>query len=121
MLCMIMYAAYSRSSTKTLLPFVSQLAFNWYELGATLLAVEQEAHLKVIKATYGGDAKKCCLEMFQYWMDTHPKATWLQLVTALRSPGVELAAIASNIEKNFASKMMDYIMHIQNLSCYINT
>ena len=34
-------------------------------------------------------------------MDTHPEATWHQLITALRSPGVNLVAVAFDIEKKF--------------------
>ena len=80
------------------------LAPNWYELGAMLLKEEQESQLKLILATYGNDVKKCCWALLQYWMDTHPKATWHHLVTALRSPGVDLAAVASEIEKDFEGK-----------------
>ena len=86
------------------MPFVVQLAPNWYELGAMLLQEEQEAHLILIQTTHGSDAKKCCLAMLQYWMSTHSEATWHQLVTALRSPGVDLAAVATEIEKNFTGK-----------------
>jgi len=69
-----------------------------------LLREEQEAQLKSIWSTHGSDVRKCCLAMLQYWMDTQPEATWHHLVTALRSPGVELASVASDIEKNFAGK-----------------
>ena len=102
-------------STKQLLPFVSQMASNWYEVGAMLLDVTQEPQLKLIQATYGIDAKKCCLALLQKWMDTHPKATWHHLVTALRSPGVDLAVVASDIEKNFTGKVEDFsdlVMHM---------
>ena len=70
-----------------------------------LLEETQEGHLKLIKTTHGSDAKKCCLEMLQYWMDTHPEATWHHLVTALKSPGVEMVAVASDIEKNFTGRV----------------
>ena len=63
-------------STKQLLPFVSCMASNWYEVGAMLLDVTQEPQLKTIRATHGNDVKKCCLAMLQKWMDTHPEATW---------------------------------------------
>ena len=82
------------------------MAPNWYEVGAMLLEVEEESQLKLIQTNHGSDAKKCCLAMLQYWMDTHPKATWHHLVGALMSPGVNLAAIASDIEKNFTGKMI---------------
>ena len=92
-------------STKQLLPFMVHMAPNWYEVGAMLLDVTQESQLKLIRATHGSDAKKCCLAMLQNWMDTHPEATWHQLVTALRSPGVDLTAVASDIERNFIGKI----------------
>ena len=92
-------------STKQLLPFMICMAPNWYEVGAMLLDITQEPQLKLIKTTHGSDAKKCCLAMLQYWMDTHPEATWHHLVTALRSPGVDLAAIAADIERNFIGKI----------------
>ena len=79
---------------------------NWYEVGAMLLEVEQESRLKLIHTDHGSDAKKCCLAMLQYWMDTHPKANWHHLVAALMSPGVNLAVIAADIEKNFTGKMI---------------
>ena len=69
-----------------------------------LLQEEQEAHLILIQTTHGSDARKCCLAMLQYWMSTNPEATWHQLVTALRSPGVDLTTVASDIEKNFTGK-----------------
>ena len=80
------------------------MAPNWYEVGAMLLEVEQELHLKLIQANHGSDVRKCCLAMLQYWMDTHPKATWHHLVAALASPGVNLAVIAYDIEKKFTGK-----------------
>ena len=97
----ILYVAESMPSTKQLLPFLGYMAPSWYEVGAMLLDVTQEPQLKLIQATYGNDAKKCCLAMLQKWMDTHPKATWHHLVTALRSPGVDLATVAANVEGNF--------------------
>ena len=92
-------------STRKLLPFLTRLANNWYELGAMLLEEKQEGHLKLIQTTHGSDARKCCLAMLQYWMETQPEATWHHLVTALRSPGVEMAAVASDIEGNFTGKI----------------
>ena len=101
------FVADSKPSTKQLLPFLAQLAPNWYELGATLLDVEQESQLRVIQTNYN-DVTKCCLAMLQHWMETHPKATWNQLVAALRSPGVNLDVVASEIEKHFIGELCDY-------------
>ena len=83
---------------------MAQVASNWYELGATLLEERQESHLRLIQSNHSSDVKKCCLAMLQYWMDTHSEATWHQLVTALKSPGVDLAVAACDIEKDFIGK-----------------
>ena len=99
---------------------MTQIAPKWYEVGATLLEKEQEPHLKLIQANHGNDVRKCCLAMLQHWMDTHPEATWHDLVMALRSPGVDLPSAASVIENNFAGKniISFCICHIQFfLSC----
>lgn len=89
---------------KKLVPLMVDMAANWYELGAILLEENQEAQLKVIGSTHGSNVRKCCSTMLRYWIDKHPGATWHQLVTALRTPGVDLNSVASNIENNFTSK-----------------
>ena len=88
------------------MPLVAELAHKWYELGIELLEDEDVIRLTMIKANHSGDKQKCCLDMLQYWMDTQPEATWHDLVTALKSPGVELAAVASDIESNFTGKTL---------------
>ena len=80
------------------------MAPNWYEVGAMLLEVKQEPQLKVIRDNSDHDVRKCCLAMLQFWMDTHPEATWHHLITALRSPGVNLVSVAAEIEKNVTGK-----------------
>ena len=77
------------------------MAPSWYEIGAVLLEVEEESELKLIQANNGSDKKRCCLCMLQYWMEAHPEATWHHLIAALKSPGVDLSFIASEIKKNF--------------------
>ena len=98
----------SMPSTKQLLPFVGRMASNWYEVGAMLLDVTQESVLDLIQATYGSDAKKCCLSMLKKWMNTHPEATWHHLVAALSSPGVEMVTVASDIKKKFKGKVQHF-------------
>ena len=80
------------------------MAPKWYKIGATLLETEQQSQLKLIQARHGSNLRRCCLAMFHYWMGTHPGATWHHVVTALKSPGVELSAVASDLERNFAGK-----------------
>jgi len=73
----------------------------WYELGIKLLKEEQESQLDVIKATYRDDVHKCSTEMFWYWLQTHPNASWYQLIECLKSPAVQLHAVAVDIENMF--------------------
>ena len=95
---------HSKPSMKKLVPLLVDMAPNWYDLGAVLLEERQERQLRVIESTYGSNVKRCCSAMLRYWLDKQPEATWHQLVTALRSPGVDLDAVASHIEENYTSK-----------------
>ena len=80
---------------------IPRVAPQWYELGVELLSEDQEKHLDIIKSDYGSDHKKCCTEMFWYWLKTDPNASWYHLVIALRSPALELHSVASDLEKMF--------------------
>ena len=80
---------------------IPHVAKKWYELGAVLLSKEEENQLQIIEADFGGDVYKCCLKMFNYWKQSHPEANWYNLVKALRSPGIRLHAVASDIEEKF--------------------
>ena len=79
-------------------PYVSP---KWYEFGVKLLKEEQEAQLDVIRSDYNNDSKTCCREMFWYWLRSNPDASWYQLIDCLKSPAVELHALAADIETKF--------------------
>ena len=89
---------------KKLVPLLVDIAPIWYDLGAILLEERQEGQLRMIECTHGNNVRRCCSAMLRYWLDKQPDATWQQLVTALRSTGVDLDTVASRIEENFASK-----------------
>ena len=95
--------ATSVPSKKKLLDLIPNVAPRWYELGIQLLREDQEPHLDVIKSDCG-NIKQCCVQMFWYWLQTNPKASWQQLLDALRSPALELHNVAANIEAMFTSK-----------------
>ena len=97
--------AISVPSKKKLLELIPNVALQWYELGIQLLKEDQEPHLDIIKADYGNDSKRCCVQMLWYWLKTNPKASWKQLLEALRSPTLELHTVAANIETMFTSKL----------------
>ena len=74
------------------------MAPRWYVLGLNLLNEDQESHLDLIKTNHVSDNMQCCMDMFWYWLETHPEAIWKQLIDSLRSPALELNAIAASIE-----------------------
>ena len=75
------HLANNAPTTQQLLSFViPHVARKWYEVGVMLLKAKQESHLLQIESNHGQDAKKCCLEMFKYWRQTHPDDKWCHLV-----------------------------------------
>ena len=78
---------------------IPHVIMRWYEIGVYLLKEDQESQLDVIKSDHSGDNKKCCMEMFWYWLSTNTNANWKHLIDALRSPTVELPVVATKLEK----------------------
>ena len=92
------YLVNSRPPKKKILEIVHYVAPQWYELGIQLLNEDQEPHLDLIKVDSGSNSKDCCIKMFWYWLESHPEATWQDLLNSLRSPALELHNTAANIE-----------------------
>ena len=44
------------------------------------------------------DQLKGCSEMFWFWLNAQPNATWQQLIESLKSPAIQLHAVATKIE-----------------------
>ena len=85
------------------------MSSQWYVLGVNLLREEQESHLDIIESDHAGDNKKCCIDMFRYWLSTNTTATWKQLIDALQSPAVELPVVAADLEKMLTGLSRTYI------------
>ena len=79
------------------------MSSKWYQLGIQLLDECQAPQLEIIRAN-NDDVTGCCTALFGYWLQTHPNASWYELVTALRAPGVELNEVAASVERTFPSK-----------------
>lgn len=62
------------------------------------MSEDQESHLDAIRAEYGNDNKQCCIQMFWFWLRTHPEATWQQLLDSVKARALELNAVAAKIE-----------------------
>ena len=77
------------------------MAPHWYKIGIQLLREDQESLLDVIKADYVHDNVTGCTEMFWLWLNSHPKASWRQLIDSLQSPAVQLHSVAADIEAMF--------------------
>ena len=107
----------SKPSIKQLVPFVENFAPKWYKVGALLLKEEQEVRLGVIQANHGSNVEDCCLAMLRFWIETHPEANWHDLVMALRSPGVDLLSVASDIENKLIDKNISIML--VTYSCFV--
>jgi len=79
---------------------VTAASSKWYELGVELLNDDQVPQLRIIKEN-NDDVSRRCSEMLSYWLQTHPNASWYELVAALRAPGVELNEVAASVEREF--------------------
>ena len=77
----------------------------WFELGMELLDEHQLSKLEAINVDYVENTRRC-LAMLEYWLRTHPSATWYQLVVALRAPGIELNQVAANLKEKFTGMLV---------------
>ena len=95
----------SRPTLRNLLKaqIITSVSSKWYRLGIHLLDDHQAPHLEIIRAN-NDDVTERCFALFGYWLQTHPDASWYELVTALRAPGVELNEVAASVERTFPSK-----------------
>jgi len=63
-----------------------KVASKWHDLGVQLkLDVDK---LNTIKANCLGNVEQCCTEMYQFWLQSDPKASWEKLAKALQSIGL---------------------------------
>ena len=95
------------------MPFVPQLAPRWYELGVELFEEEDLSQLSIIQVDYRMDKWRCCLAMLENWTQRYCEPTWHDLITAIKSPGVDLPAVASAIKKNLIGKTL-LCTHVYN-------
>ena len=54
------------------------------------------AALKTISANSHGNVIKCCASMLSLWLQREPKASWRQLIEALKATGLD--HVATEIE-----------------------
>ena len=70
----------------------------WKDLGVELLPPGDSsmAALKTISANSQGNVIKCCASMLSLWLERQPKASWGQLIEALKA--TDLDHVATEIE-----------------------
>ena len=76
-----------------------EVDLKWHDLGIELLDFKDVGKLDIIEAGYPTNHDKCCVNMFKLWLRNQPKASWNQLIEALRQPDIELDALATRIEQ----------------------
>ena len=68
----------------------------WLDLGVELLQQKDVIALKAIKNAHKSELAMCCSEMFELWLERQPKATWRNLIDALKQ--IHQNKLAFNIE-----------------------
>ena len=69
----------------------------WHDLGIALMGQDAVIDLDTIRVDNPYNVKKCCSRMFTVWHQRTPKASWKQLIEALKE--VKLTKLASELEE----------------------
>ena len=77
----------------------------WKDLGVKLLGTSLSGKLNVIEANSPKNVEECCTNMFQYWLDVDPTATWNKLIVALKEIG--LNTLSEEIIRNLLNGRLD--------------
>ena len=72
-------------------------ANKWRDLGMELMGQNAVTDLDMIRVDYPYNVKECCSRMFTEWHQRIPKASWKQLIGALKE--VKLTQLASELEE----------------------
>ena len=74
-----------------------RVAPHWRELGVQLLENEYVEKLNVIEKNHPNDVERCCSEMFNYWLQVDPCASWNKLIGAFEK--IERNDLAAKVRK----------------------
>ena len=69
----------------------------WRDLGIVLMGQDAVTDLDMMRVDYPNNVQECCSRMFTEWRQRTPKASWKQLIEALKE--VELTQLASELEE----------------------
>ena len=68
----------------------------WRDLGIELIGEDAVSALDVIRTNHCNNVEECCSRMFAVWRQRTPKASWKQLIKALKE--INLIQLASELE-----------------------
>ena len=72
---------------------VTGFCTKWYYLGLQLLEEHNGARILIeIECNCPNNASRCCMKMFEKWLEQQPHPSWNQLLTALVNLGMNNAA-----------------------------
>ena len=75
----------------------NEVALHWHELGIELLEEESVCILDIIEENYH-NVQRRCIEMFMYWLNKDPEASWKTLINALEQ--IDQNTLAAKIKKD---------------------
>ena len=80
-----------------------------------LLNHEQVKQLKIIQFNNPRDSEKCCVELFDYWLQVDSTASWSKLITALQY--IDHDVLASKIKRMISKGSYVIILNLTSI-CY---
>ena len=85
---------------------VPRVAPIWHDI-AVGLDIEAP-QLKLIATDNANDSQRCCMEMFCYWLESRPDASWENLIHAIKV--VDLSYVATDVaaEKKLLGNLCSY-------------
>ena len=94
-----------------------KVAKHWYDFGIQLLDNECIEQLDIIEMNYCGDAQRCCTEMFKYWLQIDPEATWNKLADA--SENIGLKVLAKKIKESVKGSYVTVIINFSYIHIFV--
>ena len=85
---------------------VQQAAHKWRDIGVSLEVVYLK--MEMIAADHPHDDVRCLMGVLDTWLMNTPDASWNQLISALRSPTVQLDSLADQLEQMMSTECKIY-------------
>ena len=74
------------------------MAPHWKDIGIELLEDKYASKLDIIEKNHPNDVERCCIEMFNHWLQVDVEASWDKLTDALEKK--RLNTLAADIKKH---------------------